>query len=263
MSPLIKSPSKKAMSKNIATEMHAGKPQKQSIAIAYSVKRQAAKKPKMMAKGGELRAASDKPSADEKLKRSTDMLDGHEHEHHGEEDARHEYMALAGHEDSEHAEHTLEGHEHEHGAELDARHESLSSDSIDAAKDEHDEHMLDGHPHSHAAEKRAASKMVNEESEDEMETDMIHKMAHGGSVAEKIRHKAKMMAKGGQVSDNMSENLNEEDDLSWEAARHPLADESQLKAQPEDSNEHGHDLSDEDAHDMVSMIRKKMKSLRL
>ena len=42
--PLVKSASKKAMSENIRREMHAGKPQKQAIAIAYSVKRKAAKK---------------------------------------------------------------------------------------------------------------------------------------------------------------------------------------------------------------------------
>lgn len=48
--PLIKSKSKKAMGENIATEMEAGKPQKQSIAIAYSVARHAKKK--KMARGG-------------------------------------------------------------------------------------------------------------------------------------------------------------------------------------------------------------------
>jgi len=47
--PLMKSGSKKAMSKNIATEMHAGKPQKQAIAIAYSIARRNRKK---MAEGG-------------------------------------------------------------------------------------------------------------------------------------------------------------------------------------------------------------------
>ena len=41
--PLIKSPSPKAMSKNIAKEVAAGKPVKQAVAIAYSVKRKAAK----------------------------------------------------------------------------------------------------------------------------------------------------------------------------------------------------------------------------
>lgn len=44
--PLIKSTSKKALSKNIATEVKAGKPVKQAAAIAYSVKRDAAKKTK-------------------------------------------------------------------------------------------------------------------------------------------------------------------------------------------------------------------------
>lgn len=48
--PLKKSTSKKAFSSNIKTEMDAGKPQKQSIAIAYSVKRKAAGKKKKAAK---------------------------------------------------------------------------------------------------------------------------------------------------------------------------------------------------------------------
>lgn len=42
--PLLKSKSPKAFSKNIETEMHHGKPQPQAIAIAYSMKRKAAKK---------------------------------------------------------------------------------------------------------------------------------------------------------------------------------------------------------------------------
>ena len=41
--PLIKSMTPKTMSKNIAKEMEAGKPQKQAVAIAYSVKREAEK----------------------------------------------------------------------------------------------------------------------------------------------------------------------------------------------------------------------------
>lgn len=41
--PLVKSKSKEAFSKNVAAEMHAGKPQKQAVAIAYAVKRSAKK----------------------------------------------------------------------------------------------------------------------------------------------------------------------------------------------------------------------------
>ena len=48
--PLIKSTSKKALSKNIATEVKAGKPVKQAAAIGYAVKREAAKKTKTKGK---------------------------------------------------------------------------------------------------------------------------------------------------------------------------------------------------------------------
>lgn len=39
--PLVKSPSKEAFRKNVAAEVKAGKPVKQAVAIAYSVKRAA------------------------------------------------------------------------------------------------------------------------------------------------------------------------------------------------------------------------------
>jgi len=42
--PLVKSPSKAAFRKNVAAKVKAGKPVKQAVAIAYSTKRQAAKK---------------------------------------------------------------------------------------------------------------------------------------------------------------------------------------------------------------------------
>jgi hypothetical protein len=48
--PLFKSKKKSAMSENIKTEMAAGKPQKQAVAIAYDVMRRARKK--KMAQGG-------------------------------------------------------------------------------------------------------------------------------------------------------------------------------------------------------------------
>jgi len=44
--PLVKSPTPKAFSKNVAAEVKAGRPQKQAVAIAYSVKKQAEKKKK-------------------------------------------------------------------------------------------------------------------------------------------------------------------------------------------------------------------------
>jgi hypothetical protein len=48
--PLVKSPSKEAFRKNVKAEVSAGKPVKQAVAIAYSVKREAAKKPTIKTK---------------------------------------------------------------------------------------------------------------------------------------------------------------------------------------------------------------------
>ena len=42
--PLMKSSSEKAFKKNVATEVKSGRPVKQSVAIAYATKREAAKK---------------------------------------------------------------------------------------------------------------------------------------------------------------------------------------------------------------------------
>ena len=42
--PLIKDIGKEAFAKNVKAEIAAGKPPKQAVAIAYSVKREAAKK---------------------------------------------------------------------------------------------------------------------------------------------------------------------------------------------------------------------------
>jgi hypothetical protein len=44
--PLIRSMAQKAFKENIKTEVKAGKPVKQAVAIAYSEKREAAKKQK-------------------------------------------------------------------------------------------------------------------------------------------------------------------------------------------------------------------------
>lgn len=44
--PLKKSPSKAAFKENVKAEVKAGKPIKQSVAIAYAVKRESAKKSK-------------------------------------------------------------------------------------------------------------------------------------------------------------------------------------------------------------------------
>lgn len=84
-----------------------------------------------------------------------------------------------------------------------------------------------------------------------------------GSIAEAIMmKKKKMMADGGEVDiqDNGQEMYsNPYDEDNELAVKKELYDDSQLMDQPMDSNEMGDDI-DEDAHDMVSMIRKKIKT---
>lgn len=123
----------------------------------------------------------------------------------------------------------LKGASMKQSAELDARDESEGGNSIDDAKDEREMSMY----------------------------------AKGGMV-DSIMRKRKMMASGGEVDleENAEVGANTMDELNRDAADSDVYDDSQLSAQPEDSNEHGDKLSDADAHDMVSMIRKKLKSLK-
>lgn len=48
--PLVKSKSPEAFRKNVKAEIASGKPVKQAVAVAYSVKREAAKKAPMKSK---------------------------------------------------------------------------------------------------------------------------------------------------------------------------------------------------------------------
>lgn len=85
-----------------------------------------------------------------------------------------------------------------------------------------------------------------------------------GSVAEAIMHRRKMMADGGEVDidSNGQEdpaNPNAYDDQNMDAAMKELYDDDQLMDQPMDSNQHGDILSDEDANDLVSKIRRQAK----
>jgi hypothetical protein len=135
------------------------------------------------------------------------------------------------------------------GGEIDARDESEEEDSIDSAHTSRDEMMLRGGMPSRMQAMRAASGRASVDDEE-------------GSIAERILTKKKM-AEGGEVDlqDNSDEDLNMEDDLSFDAARKKTYyDLDQLDSQPEDSNEHGDELEDEDSHDMVDQIRRKMKS---
>lgn len=263
--PLIKRKSKKAFEHNLKAELGAGKPKDQALAIAYNVQRK--NKKRHMYDGGEV---LDADSTGEAGKR---MLRGGKLEHAQEQDLRKEHMMTEDESDSREME-MLDSHPTKHAQEEDLRDESLES-SMSDDDSLHDEDMIAGKPRRHAEEKKAASHMAVADDEDSMELDMLHKrkMAHGGmvdmdkpkSIADAIMRKRKMMADGGEVDlqSNADEDLNLEDQLSFEAARKKTYfDDSQISKQPMDSNEHGDEI-DSDEHDMISSIRRKMKSKRL
>jgi hypothetical protein len=146
-----------------------------------------------------------------------------------------------------------------------AKDESMKENSIDKAKDMEDEEMLMGKKPKMMQPPKAAMEMPD--ADDEAEIDMLapkkKMMAKGGMVDKIMQKRMGKMAEGGEVDlqTNADEDLNMEDDLSFDAARKDTYfDDSQMSDQPEDSNEHGRLLDDADAHDMVEMIRKKIKS---
>ena len=66
--PLMTGKSKKAFEHNIKTEMHEGKPMKQSLAIAYAMKKKAHK----MAEGGEV--STDRSESQDKMSGKSGMV---------------------------------------------------------------------------------------------------------------------------------------------------------------------------------------------
>lgn len=234
------------------------KASKASLAMAMAARRTVGKK-KMMASGGEISAADEsKASADEKMKRDMEMLHGAKTMGKWEENFDEESQSK----------NSIDGAKDERemdmyakGGIINAWEESLSSNSADSAADDKDEDMISGKPRRHRDELRAASGRPVADDKDEMELDMYAK----GGIVDSIMRKRKMMAEGGEVDleENGKEDLNNLDDMNYKAGRKDTYyDDSQLSDQPEDSNLHGDDLSDEDSHDMVSSIRKKMRSLK-
>lgn len=142
------------------------------------------------------------------------------------------------------------------------------------------EHEMNDVPHEEAEEEHddsiAAAIMARRKenthsaaSDSDIDREMM--MAHGGEIMEDAdeihSHDSIYPSKSSQadLSRNADEDANEEDHLSFNAIRKENYDESDALAkmdQPMDSNEHGHNLPDEDSHDMVDKIRSKMNKKR-
>lgn len=87
------------------------------------------------------------------------------------------------------------------------------------------------------------------------------------SMVEHVMHERKKLAAGGVVDldDNATEDANYYDELNMDAAgKENYSEASALEesSSPEGSNEHGDELSDEDMHDMVSIIKRKLMAKR-
>lgn len=81
------------------------------------------------------------------------------------------------------------------------------------------------------------------------------------SIAEAILSKKKF-AHGGEISTDEEEGPGTDQSYNIKAKKYFQEEGNTISPQPMDSNEHGHEISDEDAHDMVDMIRKKLKASR-
>lgn len=277
--PLIHGKSKKAVGENIKTEMAAGKPHKQSIAIALSVQR--GSKKRKMAKGGHV--ASDEAAAMENL-HSDHMpiipgsTEGDTHPMHEftmhklaeggpvspKEHALHKHvlhkMMSEGHmSPEEHAMHSSKlAMMAEGGIAGDERmmEDSMKSSSMPIKPGST---KADDHPFIDMGHYAEGGLAVRDDEGDEAH--------HAESVAAAIRHRNKkslhMMAEGGDVADiddNAVEHHNKYEDLDEEVADKEVYAEREADEdmdQPEDSNEHGDE--DERPVSVSDAIRKKLK----
>lgn len=310
--PLIKGRSKKAFEQNVKAEMHAGKPQDQALAIAYSVKRKAQKKasggtvesgsPTMnMAEGGAISASNEK-------RPSTQETNNDRHEV-ARNAAQHALKPTANALNESNRTQAQRGPKT-----TKLKHPKMVPSSVINARlsDMEDDQMSSMPP---SSPKEQPAQWMDEEGPNrkgpnpppERKNHQLTMMAEGGtagnptsridtgfgkiivqehdepsSIAEAILRKRKMMANGG-VADHADPM--HEDDMSLKEGQVDIDDNARelpnayygrnedkvLKenfdediihmSQPMDSNEIGDEREDatSDKHDMVSIIRRKMK----
>lgn len=280
--PLVQGKSKKAFSENVSREMHAGKPQDQSLAIAYSVKRKNAKK--KMAYGGKVTPEEIRANEMERAGEEREMKPMERVQREGRRPSPPESEYMANHfEQGGAVEHTPSTH-----IPLDAN-ERIELEALRKLQAEHERdmaHMAEGgmlnpdavdhNPYVRRGfiEKNAYAEGGNvdlEQSRMEPHDEDPAYMAEDSSMAAEImrNRKQKMYAEGGQVDleKNSEEDLNNEDQMSYKAGMKEQYDLRQLSKQPEDSNEESDeeekDAEDDNDEDTVSAIRKKMKSKRI
>lgn len=259
--PLFQGKSKKSFKKNVETEMDEGKPQKQSLAIAFNVQRK--NKKKGYAKGGPVSAQDEKRSSPD-----SESVSQPQPRHEAHSQAGGQWIdSPANHQAAQ----PVESHEKE-GAPNDLRDESHET-SLGALTPE-EMNMIRDH-----REKGMGMQIPGQESDHFADGGMIDPEEHNQphSIAKGIMRKRKMYANGGLVdndhkddsqadlSRNADEDPNMLDDYNYDALRKENYSEQDGLDQldnPMDSGQKGDDSLEKDKHDMISSIRSKMKAKR-
>lgn len=285
--PLIQSSKKKALQENIKTEIKANPSEskrKQDLAIAYSVQRRN-KKAKgglvradagrataghlMMAEGGEVRAGSERPTADSgQVHECSEMCQ--------DMTVRAHEMVRAG--SGRATADSMEGNPAGTKPTIGGADRRGGSAPVSADQGERtNAPLVSG---GRAQSKRAASIRPTADNDEMGQTQMLamggdvegeDQDSHMGTLAEAIAERLhrKMMAMGGDVHDDgldehSEEHGNTEDDLSYDALGKEQYDDDQLDEQPRDSNEISDDLDERDEDDkedgsIISKIKARAK----
>lgn len=297
--PLVPGKSKKAFSKNVEIEMNSGKPQKQALAIAYSVKRK-----KKMAEGGkvdESAKSEHRPMPEEQDKDSQDVAQNRHKKQLVNSDwdqnpgikrpktqpIKHPSMAQSPvfkvklRDQEDHLEDSASvnnGPQHKKYAEGGEINEEVSMHDAEEDGVQHPAHLEEDNDEMAPPEDEfmaghfADGGEVEEERHNSIAAaimarrDRMHDEIDSG--AHDLDHAVKM-AEGGEVdlSQNADEEPNHEDQMSFEALKKENYNESEgldKLDQPRDSNLKGdsREEDEENKHDMVSSIRSKMNAKR-
>lgn len=250
--PLIQGKSKKAVSENIKSEMAAGKPQKQSIAIALSVQRK--NKRKKMAYGGKAESTNE-PQMSYHKKHEDDMGPPEK-----------EFM-------SDHEQMLSDGGKVLEKQGYGGKNEDDMEPPVPQRKPDDKRFPEDEYMSTDKWSKGSAPARKPDDKRPPMDEYMADHFADGGMIDDEDRHhdsvamaimarrKAKKMADGGMVDldENAREEPNNLDDMNYEALKKEnYSEEHGLSAlnQPEDSNEHAIEPKDEDMYDKEGSFRK-------
>lgn len=275
--PLIQSKSKKAFQKNVEAEMdaHPGKERRaQNLAIAYNIKRKNAKK--KMARGGEINARDEQKADIDNARDERDLqmlADG------GEITAKGEKRPMLEDEYNDRSDISMNRSQKSLGKSdwTDDTYSDQASRSFSKSQREMDSDFVSDHEaKADNAYDSEEMDMEKESSSDPLDIDVHHyediedaKYAKGGMIHEIMaKRRAKAYAEGGEV--DLEANSEEAPHYGYkqnlEAYMKEQYDDRQISHQPEDSNESGDEREEESENehdaDIVSSIRRKMKSKR-